>query len=288
MNKNMLDKLKIALQYLIPQHLLSRVVGCLAQGQYGALTQWCIRHFIAHYKVDMQEAQEPSPEAFATFNDFFTRALKDGVRPIEADTNILVSPADGMVSQCGDIRDGRIFQAKGHDYSVDTLLGHDAELAKQFIDGAFATIYLSPKDYHRVHMPVAGTLRKMTYVPGRLFSVNQLTAQHVPELFARNERLVCVFDTAKGPMVIVLVGATIVAGISTPWAGAIAPRAVKQMQTWHYSGDHAPTLAKGAEMGRFMLGSTAICLYPKDTVQFKQDLGFGSPTRMGETMATYL
>ena len=209
------------------------------------------------------------------------------MRPIDADAKSVVFPADGMVSQCGKIHNGRIFQAKGHDYSVETLLGNDSALAKQFIDGEFATIYLSPKDYHRVHMPVAGTLRQMTYVPGRLFSVNQLTAQHVPELFARNERLVCVFDTEKGPMVIVLVGATIVAGISTPWAGAIAPRAVKQLQTWHYSGEDAPKLAKGEEMGRFMLGSTAICLYPKNTVQFNQDFDFGSPTRMGETMATY-
>lgn len=283
-----MDKVKIALQYMLPKHLLSRLVGKLAAAQAGALTTAAIKWFIKQYKIDMSEAAQSEPEAYKSFNDFFTRALKPGIRPINPNPHIMVHPVDGAVSQLGPIKDGRIFQAKGHHYSSLTLLGDQAEDAKRFEGGDFATIYLAPKDYHRIHMPIKGTLSKMTYVPGELFSVNPLTARHVPGLFARNERVVAIFETELGPLAMVLVGATIVASIETVWAGTITPPTSKQVFTWEYPtvGSDAITLDKGDEMGRFKLGSTVVMLFAKDAIDtFAEGVEAEAVTRMGQAFA---
>lgn len=283
-----MDKLKITLQYLLPKHFVSRLVGKLAAAELGGVTTWFIKKFIAQYKVQMAEAIEPAPESYKTFNAFFTRALKDGVRPLFADDNYIVHPVDGTVSQRGPIEQGRIIQAKGHDYSSLALLGDQADVAARFDDGDFATIYLAPSDYHRIHMPVAGTLSKMIYVPGELFSVNPLTAQHVPGLFARNERVVAIFETEIGPMAMVLVGATIVASIETVWAGTVTPPTGKKVFVWDYDTDGADAihLEKGAEMGRFKLGSTVVMLFEKDALNsFVDEVVPGATTRMGQAFA---
>lgn len=276
-----MDTAFIILQYLLPQHLLSRLVGKLAECRLPWLKNLLIRRFITQYKVDMSEAVESAPEAYANFNAFFTRALKDGARPI-ADAPV-VCPADGAISQLGEVNRGRIFQAKGQDYSLQTLLGDDKALTAEFDGGSFATIYLSPRDYHRVHMPVDGTLRSMTYVPGKLFSVNTTTAENVRSLFARNERAICVFDTEFGPMAMILVGAMIVAGIETVWDGQVAPPP-RQLTTRSYP-QEAPTLKKGEEMGRFKLGSTVILLFGKDKIDWLDKFEALTPTRLGEALA---
>ena len=283
-----MDKVKIALQYMLPKHLLSRLVGKLAAAQAGALTTAAIKWFIKQYEIDMSEAAKSDPEAYKSFNAFFTRALKDGIRPLCQDNNIMVHPVDGAVSQLGPIEEGRIFQAKGHHYSSLALLGNQADDAARFDGGDFATIYLAPKDYHRIHMPVTGTLSKMTYVPGELFSVNPLTARNVPGLFARNERVVAIFETASGPLAMVLVGATIVASIETIWAGTVTPPAGKKVFTWDYptEGPEAITLEKGAEMGRYKLGSTVVMLFAKDAIdEFVDGVEPGAVTRMGQAFA---
>ncbi|OXS14725.1 phosphatidylserine decarboxylase [Zobellella denitrificans] len=277
----MIDNLKILLQYLLPKHLISRLVGLLAAMEGGRLTQWLIRRFIQRYRVDMNEAQYPDPAHYLSFNDFFTRPLKDGVRPLVQGEELLAMPVDGAISQLAPIQQGRIIQAKGHDFSARALLGGDKVLAEPFMGGDFATIYLAPRDYHRIHMPLDGVLRTMIYVPGELFSVNPLTAERVPELFARNERVVCIFDTAAGPMALVLVGATIVASIETVWAGTITPPVGKRVQRWDYDPATAPRLAKGEEMGRFKLGSTVVCLFAPGRVTLSDSLRPGTPTRMG-------
>ncbi|WP_087506869.1 archaetidylserine decarboxylase [Neiella marina] len=284
-----MDSLKVALQYCFPQHGLSRLLGRLAAAQAGTITTRTIQWFIKRYQVNMDEAANPDPGSYDSFNDFFTRALKPGARPIDDAENTLVHPADGAVSQCGPINNGQIFQAKGHDYSATALLGGDGQLAEQFNQGSFATIYLSPTDYHRVHMPVDGVLRRMIYVPGKLFSVNPLTAQNVPGLFARNERVVCIFDTPVGPMAQILVGATIVASMETVWAGTITPPAGKQVFSWQYpaEGPTSVRLSKGDEMGRFKLGSTVIMLFGQDAVSFTDSMEAEAVTRMGEPMATF-
>ncbi len=276
-----MDTAFIILQYLLPQHLLSRLVGKLAECRLPWLKNLLIRRFITQYKVDMSEAVDSAPEAYANFNAFFTRALKDGARPI--DDAPVVCPADGAISQLGEINRGRIFQAKGQDYSLQTLLGDDKALTAEFDGGSFATIYLSPRDYHRVHMPVDGTLRSMTYVPGKLFSVNTTTAENVRSLFARNERAICVFDTEFGPMAMILVGAMIVAGIETVWDGQVAPPP-RQLTTRSYP-QEAPTLKKGEEMGRFKLGSTVILLFGKDKIDWLDKFEALTPTRLGEALA---
>ncbi|MCM2678450.1 archaetidylserine decarboxylase [Echinimonas agarilytica] len=282
-----MDSLKVALQYCFPQHGLSRVLGKLAAAKAGTLTTSIIRWFIGKYKVNMSEALHEDPAHFDTFNDFFTRELKPGARPIDQDVKSLVHPADGAVSQCGPIDQDRIFQAKGHDYTTQALLGGESALAEQFKKGSFITTYLSPTDYHRVHMPFSGTLRRMIYVPGKLFSVNPLTAQNVPGLFARNERVVCIFDTEIGPMALVLVGATIVASMETVWAGTITPPAGKSVFSWQYpaTGNTAVHLEKGDEMGRFKLGSTTVLLFSEDAIEFAESVTAEAPTRMGEVMA---
>ena len=282
--RSLRDRLFIALQHQLPQHLLSRALGLLATSRLQPLKDFLVRRFIAHFAVDMSEAAEPDPAVYPHFNAFFTRALREGARPLDGAADALVSPADGAVSQLGAIDDGRIFQAKGHWFSAAELLA-DAADARLFENGAFATIYLSPRDYHRVHMPLGAELRKLRYVPGRLFSVNQVTAASVPGLFARNERLVCLFDTAHGPLAMVLVGAMVVAGIETVWTGAIAP-AGRQVLTLDYAADRAArTLAKGAEMGRFQLGSTVVLLFPRGPLRFARPWHSGRAIRMGEPRA---
>ncbi|MCW8106918.1 archaetidylserine decarboxylase [Alteromonas ponticola] len=282
----MLDWLKVNLQYLLPKHLLSRLIGKLASAEAGGLTTGLIKLFIKKYKVDMDEALYSDPAHYKTFNEFFTRPLKEDARPIDANDEVLIHAVDGAVSQAGDIRHDSVFQAKGHDYSLTTLLGGKPELAKPFQNGKFATIYLAPRDYHRIHMPVDGTLTDMVYVPGELFSVNPLTAANIPSLFARNERVVAYFDTPVGKMAMVLVGATIVASIETVWAGTITPPAGKNVQHWKYETDNETSmhLKKGDEMGRFKLGSTIVVCFEPDKIEFA-DLQPLQVTRLGQPMA---
>ena len=241
-----------------------------------------VRWFIARYGVDMAQAAEPDPAAYATFNDFFTRALKPGARPLAAAD--VICPVDGAVSQFGAIERDQIFQAKGHRYSTTALVGGDAALAAAFENGYFATIYLSPKDYHRIHMPCDGRLRRMIHVPGDLFSVNPLTARGVPGLFARNERVVCVFDSERGPFVLVLVGATIVGSMATVWHGVVNPPRPGTAREWRYD-DRVIEIARGAEMGRFLLGSTVVMLMPASALAFNPAWAPGGAIRMGEPMA---
>ena len=277
------DKLFIRLQHLIPQHGLSRAAGWLASTDNALVKNTFIKWFVKRYKVDMSLAAEENPLAYACFNDFFTRALKPGARPIDSAADSIVCPADGAISQLGNIVDGRIFQAKGQDYTTLELLGGDETLAAEFAGGTFATVYLSPRDYHRVHMPYCGKLRSMVSIPGELFSVNTVTAENVPRLFARNERAVAIFDTDIGPMAVVLVGAMIVAGIETVWDGQIAPFASREIATSLYPYQNIQ-LNKGDEMGRFKLGSTAVILFAENKMRWDEKFSAGTPTRMGEKM----
>ena len=282
-----MDKIKVRLQYWIPQHGLTRFVGMLASAKAGGLTTAVIRWFIKQYNVNMDEALHSEPTHFATFNEFFIRELKEGMRPISEGDDVITHPADACVSQFGPIQDGKLIQAKNHDYTALELLGGDEKLAQEFTDGEFATLYLSPRDYHRVHMPCDGTLRQMIYVPGDLFSVNPLTAANVPNLFARNERVISIFDTAFGPMAQVLVGATIVGSIEQVWAGTITPPRGNTVHRWDYpaKGDKAVILKKGEEMGRFKLGSTVINLFANDQIHFDESMQLGQPTLMGAPYA---
>lgn len=282
-----MDKIKVGLQYWLPQHGLTRLVGRLASAKAGGLTTAIIRWFIKQYKVNMDDALYSDPKHYQTFNEFFVRELKPGVRPISSDEDILVHPADACVSQFGNITDGQLIQAKGHYFSTLELLGGDAKLAQEFDEGDFATLYLSPSDYHRVHMPCDGTLRQMIYVPGDLFSVNPLTAEHVPNLFARNERVVCIFDTPMGPLAQVLVGATIVGSIELVWAGTLTPPRGNSIYRWDYpaEGNCAVVLKKGQEMGRFKLGSTVINLFAKNSIHFDESMQKQSPTLLGSPYA---
>lgn len=270
-------------QTMVPQHTLSRALGLLADCPWSPVKNTFIDWFIKRYRVDMSEAQVTDPHAYATFNQFFTRALKAEARPIDMAANHWVSPADGQLSEWGAIQGDSLLQAKGHAYSLSELLAEDQVMCDTFQDGHYCTVYLAPCDYHRVHMPFAGTLVKMTHVPGRLFSVNTKTAQDLPQIFARNERVICYFETSFGKMAVILVGAMIVASIATAWHGQVTPE-LKRVQTWDYPGQtHA--LAKGAEMGRFYLGSTAIVLTPPGVSQFDPDLKLGQMLRMGQRMA---
>ena len=275
-----MQKLFIAGQYLLPQHLLSRGVGYLAASETPWLKNAFIHWFARRYNIDMSEAANPDLASYPSFNAFFTRALREGARTIDPTPNAVICPADGAVSQAGRIEGGRILQAKGQWYSALELVGGDENIAAAFDDGAFATIYLSPRDYHRVHMPIGGQLRRTIYVPGDLFSVNQTTADNVPRLFARNERLVCLFDTACGSVAVILVGAMIVAAIETVWAGQIAPSPRREMHS-ETPTDSIP-LDKGAEMGRFKLGSTVILLFGKDAITLDASLTAGAPVRIGQ------
>jgi len=275
-----IERLAVLLQYLLPKQALTEFAGKVA-GAQGSWTPALISWFIGRYKVNMAEAANPDVRSYATFNEFFTRALKPGARPL-AEANY-VCPVDGAISQFGRIEHDQLFQAKGHTYSTTALVGGDAALAAQFQNGSFATIYLSPKDYHRIHMPCDGRLTRMIYVPGELFSVNPVTARGVPGLFARNERVVCVFDTAQGEFVLTLVGATIVGSMATVWHGVVNPPRTGEVREWRYD-EQQISLKKGDEMGRFLLGSTVVMLFQKDALQFNSQWCPALPVRMGEVM----
>ena len=278
----MSDRLAVLPQYLLPKQALTTLAGKFASLQGGKLTTSAIRRFVARYNVNMTEAANPEIASYATFNDFFTRALKPGARPLaEAD---LVCPVDGAISQFGAIEKDQIFQAKGHSYSTTALVGGDAQLAPRFENGHFATLYLSPRDYHRIHMPCAGELTRMIHVPGDLFSVNPTTARGVPGLFARNERVVCVFESAQGPFVLVLVGATIVGSMATVWHGQVNPPRPGSLRQWDYAAGQV-SLGQGDEMGRFLLGSTVVMLFPQGPLRFSADWAPARPVRLGEAMA---
>lgn len=279
-----MSRLAVLPQYLFPKQALTSFAGWVAGKERGAVTTWIIRRFVAKYGVDMSEALDSDIGSYRTFNEFFTRALKPGARPI-ADAD-LVSPVDGAISQFGDIDGDQVFQAKGHGYSTVALLGGDATVASRFSHGSFATLYLSPKDYHRVHMPCEGRLLRMIYVPGELFSVNPTTARGVPGLFARNERVVCLFEAERGPFAMVLVGATIVGSMSTVWHGVVNPPRGGGLRQWDYT-DQQIVLGQGDEMGRFLLGSTVVMLFPAPTLAFNETWSPGRPIRLGEPMAGY-
>ncbi|QPF76195.1 phosphatidylserine decarboxylase [Roseateles sp. DAIF2] len=305
----MSDRLAVLPQYLLPKQALTALAGCFASARLGGVTTWAIRRFIERYGVNMAEAANPDPAAYPSFNEFFTRALKPGARPLAPGAE-LICPVDGAISQFGAVAGDQVFQAKGHAYSTTALVGGDAQLAARFQDGHFATLYLSPRDYHRIHMPCDGRLLRMIHVPGDLFSVNPTTARGVPGLFARNERVVCVFENAQGPWVLVLVGATIVGSMATTWHGVVNPPRPGHLRDWIYVspqdasrrpppegvssawGGPAPTivdqdirLKQGDEMGRFLLGSTVVMLFPKRDLAFSQSWQPGGAIRLGEFMA---
>lgn len=283
----MLNKIKLSLQYILPKQFLTELAGWGASKRAGWLTKAVIDLFAKYYNVDMKEAQNPDTASYRTFNEFFVRALRDGVRPVDNDPNTLIMPADGVISQSGPIAEDQLLQAKGHTYSLEALLAGNYPMADLFRNGTFATTYLSPRDYHRVHMPCNGILREMIYVPGSLFSVNPLTAQNVPNLFARNERVICLFDTEFGPMAQILVGATIVGSIETVWSGTITPPRTGVIKRWTWpAGDTEGCIAllKGQEMGRFKLGSTVINLFAPGKVNLLPHLQNRPVTRLGEAL----
>ena len=277
------DRWFLLMQRLLPKQALTEAIGWLAAREAGALTHFAIRRFIARYGVDMTEAAAPEPSAYPSFNAFFTRPLRDDARPLA--NSSWICPVDGAVSQCGPIQSGSLVQAKGHAYTVTELLGGDETLAQTFADGAFATLYLSPRDYHRIHMPADGQLRSMRHVPGELYSVNPVTARGIPRLFARNERVVCEFEGAHGvPFIMVLVGATIVGSMATVWHGVVNPPRPGVIRRWDYT-DSPVSLRQGDEMGRFLLGSTVIMLVPGAAASSWPAWGSGRPVRMGEVFA---
>ena len=283
----MSDRSAVLPQYLLPKQALTYFAGWVASKERGWVTTEIIRRFVAKYQVNMGEALDSDIASYRSFNDFFTRALKPGARPLAAAD--LICPVDGAISQFGAIEKDQIFQAKGHHYSTTAVVGGDAALAAQFDHGSFATLYLSPKDYHRIHMPCDGRLTRMIYVPGELFSVNPVTARGVPGLFARNERTVCVFESSRGPFVLILVGATIVGSMATVWHGVVNPPRLPAVREWNYPDEPASAihLKKGEEMGRFLLGSTVVLLFPKAALGFNPVWAPGRPIRLGEAMADY-
>jgi len=283
------DRLFVLLQYLLPKQALTAFAGFVASRERGWLTTALIRWFVGKYQVNMAEAVNSDSASYRTFNDFFTRALKPGVRPLAR--SALICPVDGAISQFGAIEQNQIFQAKGHRYSTTALLGGDTALAAQFQNGHFATLYLSPRDYHRIHMPASGRLRRMIHVPGELFSVNPVTARGVPGLFARNERVVCVFESTdglSGSFALVLVGATIVGSMATVWHGVVNPPRGKAVREWHYPAPATPAiiLKQGEEMGRFLLGSTVVMLFPQGPLKFNPEWLPGRGIKLGEAMAS--
>ncbi len=278
----MSDRLAVLPQYLLPKQALTTLAGKFASAQLGGLTTSVIRWFVGRYQVNMAEAANPDIASYASFNDFFTRALKDGARPLAEAS--LICPVDGAISQFGPIAQDQVFQAKGHSYSTTALVGGDAALGARFENGHFATLYLSPRDYHRIHMPCAGELTRMIHVPGELFSVNPTTARGVPGLFARNERVVCVFESDQGPFVLVLVGATIVGSMATVWHGQVNPPRTGTLRQWDYAPGQV-RLQKGEEMGRFLLGSTVVMLFPQGPLQFNPAWAPARPIQLGEAMA---
>jgi phosphatidylserine decarboxylase len=281
----LLDRLNVLALRLLPQHLLARAMYQVARCRWRPLKDLLIRFVVRRYRVDLSEAEQADPGDYASFNAFFTRALRNGARPIDTAPEAITSPVDGGVSQAGLIRAGQLMQAKGHEYSLEALLAGDRELASQFSDGSFATLYLSPRDYHRIHMPLAGRLQRMDFVPGELYSVSDAVTQLVPGLFARNERVITLFETAYGPLAVILVGAIFVGSMETVWAGEV--RAPGPAPTrWVYAAAAAPRLDKGAEMGRFNMGSTVIMLLPQDRCRWVDDLQPGRRVRLGERIGT--
>ncbi|AMK75732.1 MULTISPECIES: archaetidylserine decarboxylase [Methylomonas] len=284
---NLKEIVTVLPQYALPHHALSGLMSKLTHCQNKTWKNLFIKSIVSLYGVNMSEAKFQNLDHYASFNKFFTRELRDGVRPLAAAADAIACPADGAVSQAGPINDGRIFQAKGHDYTALELLGGDTERAQAFANGSFATIYLSPKDYHRLHMPLTGTLREMVHIPGRLFSVNNTTVGAVPNLFARNERVACIFDTEAGPMALILVGAIFVSSVETVWHGVVTPPSINEPRTWRYE-DNAPVLEKGTEMGRFNMGSTIIVLFGKDKTTWNDDLTAGKAVQLGEAIGRTL
>lgn len=280
----MRKRLSVLHQYLLPKQALTSFAGRVAGAQDGRYTPQLIRWFVRRYGVNMEEALNPDLASYGSFNEFFTRALREGARPL-ADADF-ICPVDGAISQFGAIDADQIIQAKGHRYSTTALVGGDAELAARFNHGSFATLYLSPRDYHRIHMPCEGKLTRMIYVPGALFSVNPTTARGVPGLFARNERVVCVFESAFGPFVLVLVGATIVGSMATVWHGVVNPPRSARVREWQYQ-DQDLVLKKGEEMGRFLLGSTVVMLFPEGVMEFNPDWAPSRSIRLGEAMGKF-
>ena len=274
-------------QYILPHHALSRMMSKLTHCENMIWKNLFIKQIIRHYGVNMDEAQERDINAFLSFNDFFTRTLKPGARPLTTELNAIACPADGAVSQAGNITDGKIFQAKGKSFTTLDLLGGSFERAEPFNNGVFTTIYLSPKDYHRLHMPLTGTLREMVHIPGRLFSVNTATTNSVPGLFARNERVAAIFDTEAGPMALILVGAIFVSSIETVWHGVVTPPSITSVRSWQYQ-DSAPTLKIGEEMGRFNMGSTIIVLFGKDKAQWDTGFTADKVVKLGEKIGNIL
>jgi len=283
----MLDRIKVNYQHLLPQHFLSGLAYRLTRITWAPLKNLMISTFIKMYNVDMSIAIQPDPHAYRHFNDFFTRALIPSARPINEAANIIVSPVDGAISQAGRINANKILQAKGRNYSAKALLGGDQQLADRFTDGDFITIYLSPKDYHRIHMPLTGQLQSMTYVPGDLFSVNRTTTAGLDNLFARNERVIQVFETEIGTIALIMVGAIFVGGIETVWTGEITPAAERKLWTTHYdsSGNTAVRLSKGEEMGRFNMGSTVILLFEKNRLQWDDSIQSDQVVVLGQSIA---
>ena len=277
------ERLAVLLQYLLPKQALTLFAGKVASTRGGGMTARLIKWFVGRYKVNMAEAANPDIKSYATFNDFFTRALRSDARPLAKVA--FICPVDGAISQFGAIKNEQLFQAKGHTYSTTALVGGDSVLAAQFQQGEFATLYLSPKDYHRIHMPCDGRLTRMIYVPGDLFSVNPVTARGVPGLFARNERVVCVFETERGPFVLTLVGATIVGSMATVWHGLVNPPRSRDIREWTYDKEQV-LLKQGDEMGRFLLGSTVVMLFPKNALQFNPQWAAAQAVRMGEVMGS--
>ena len=277
------ERLAVLLQYLLPKQALTIFAGKVANTKGGAMTARLIKWFVGRYKVNMAEAANPDIKSYATFNDFFTRALRSDARPLAKAA--FICPVDGAISQFGAIKNDQLFQAKGHTYSTTALVGGDSVLAAQFQQGEFATLYLSPKDYHRIHMPCDGRLTRMIYVPGDLFSVNPVTARGVPGLFARNERVVCVFETERGPFVLTLVGATIVGSMATVWHGLVNTPRSRDIREWTYDKEQI-LLKQGDEMGRFLLGSTVVMLFPKNALQFNPQWAAAQAVRMGEVMGS--
>ncbi|MDQ2821498.1 MAG: archaetidylserine decarboxylase [Pseudomonadota bacterium] len=278
----MSDRLKVLPQYLMPKQAMTTFAGRVAGARGGVLTTHLIRWFVGKYGVNMDEAVNPDIASYASFNEFFTRPLRPGVRPLAHAE--FICPVDGAISQFGEVKDHQIFQAKGHTFTTAELVGGDATLAAHFQHGSFANLYLSPKDYHRLHMPCDGRLTRMIYVPGKLFSVNPTTARGVPGLFARNERVVCVFESAEhGPFVMVLVGATIVGSMATVWHGVVNPQRNNAVVEWTYDKENI-VLKKGEEMGRFLLGSTIVMLFQADTIRFNPDWQPEGSVRLGEVM----
>lgn len=274
------------LQGILPQHLLSRLAGYISNCQHATVKNWIIETIIKRYQIDLSDALETDHKQYRCFNDFFTRQLKPEARPIDSQQNSVVSPADGILTQFGTYQNDQLIQAKGRFFSAIELLGGEFDEIAAFKQGQFATVYLSPRDYHRVHMPADGTLIAMTHIPGQLFSVNQQTSQHIPNLFARNERVACFFETAFGPMAVVFVGAMLVASIVTNWHGTVSPPTRQHIQHWDYLTDQQHYFDKGQEIGHFKFGSTAIVLLPKE-VRFDQTLIKDSQVQMGQKLATY-